>query len=428
MDADLARWVEEELGRPIGSSWRTAGGGSRTTWLVDLADGDDPRSVVVRTEGEGSFTGTEISLAREMVAFRALGPTPVAVPRVHAVRADGSAAILERLDGTDDLAQVPEQERAAIMDDFAAVLACLHRVDPDELELPGFARPTTAEEHARLDLQMWQRLASTVDALDPLIAYCGAWLVEHAPTSVARTTFVQGDTGPGNFMAAQGRVTGLVDMEFAHLGDPMDDVAWVLMRLRGATSPEEFLAAYLRHGGVPIEHASVDFYRLAVDYRCAVTTSLAVGRGGGARGWAPYLLQTQRYLDGIAERLAALAGLDRPPLDDPDPPPTPRTPMFDQLLESIRAAVRAIDDDEIRTATRNDQILVHYLRAHDRLGVVLEQSDRADRRAVAGIPDDHRALVEHAAAAGATGDVEALAYLLRRQRRDRLLWRTLLDR
>lgn len=426
--SDLAGWVEARLGRSIRSCVRTTAGGSRTTWLVDLDGQDEPRSVVVRTEGEGSFTGTEISLAREMAAFRALAPTTVPVPLVHAVRDDGTAAILERLEGTHDLAQFPADERAGIVDDFAAALAAMHRVDPGRLDLPGFARPTTAEEHARLDLTMWRGLASSVVELDPLIAFCGSWLVANAPTSVSRTCFVQGDTGPGNFLAARGRVTGLVDMEFAHIGDPMDDIAWVLMRLRDAATPEDFLSAYARHGGAPVEQSSVDYYRLAVDYRCAVTTSLAVDRGGGARGWAPYLLQTQRFLDGLAGRLAGLAGVDRPPTDHHDLPPTPRAAMFDRLLSTIRDAVRAIDDEEVRTATRNDQILVHHLRAHDQLGDSLSADDRADRDVVRGIPDDGQAVASWAADAGERGDLDALWYLLRRQGRQRRLWSTLLDR
>ena len=100
---------------------------------------------------------------------------------------------------------------------------------------------------------------------------------------------VQGDTGPGNFVFENGKVTGIVDWEFAHLGDPMDDG---LARHADAATPISSGTA----GAVPtgdryqIDHDRIRYYRAAVDYRCAVTTSLAVSRGGGARGWAPYLL------------------------------------------------------------------------------------------------------------------------------------------
>ena len=41
---------------------------------------------------------------------------------------------------------------------------------------------------------------------------------------------MQGDTGPGNFMYQDGKVTAVVDWELAHLGDPMDDIAWLSLR------------------------------------------------------------------------------------------------------------------------------------------------------------------------------------------------------
>jgi aminoglycoside phosphotransferase (APT) family kinase protein len=428
LDPELAAWVEAQLGRRVVASTRTTTGGSRTTWLVDLDGSSEPPSVVVRVEGDGSFTGTEVSLAREIVAFKALENTPVPVPKVYATRADGAAVIVERLAGTDDLATYSAEDRAAIIDEFAAALAEMHRLDPHSLDLPGFEMPSTPEDHAGLDIAMWRRLAALVEPLDPLITYCGAWLMANAPTRVTKTAFVQGDTGPGNFMADAGRLTGLVDMEFAHIGDPMDDVAWVMMRLRGAATPSEFLASYARHGGVDVDDDLVEYYRLAVDFRCAVTTSLAVGRGGGARGWAPYVLQTQRYLDGIAVRIASSAGVELPHADAAVCSATERTAMYDQVLSTIRTAARALDDPELATATRNDQILVHYLRAHDQIGLDLAAEDATDQRSILGSELDGRALTERASAAGEQGDPEVLRYLLRRHQRNRQLWSTLLDR
>lgn len=431
LDDDLRQWIESETGSPVVGATRTATGGSRVTWLVDLENDVEPTSVVVRCEGEGSFTGTELTLMREAQVFRALADTRVPVPEVHAVRADGSAVLLERLDGTDDLSGFSHEERGAILDEFAAALVQLHRLDVEELELPDFAVPQTAEDHARLDLGMWQRLAARCASLDPLIEYCGAWLISHAPGTVTSTAFVQGDTGPGNFMATAHGLSGLIDMEFAHIGDPMDDLAWVWMRLRDFAPPEHFFESYVRHGGVPIDLTAVAYYRLAVDYRCAVTTSLAIERGQGARGWAPYVLQTQRFLDGIAARIAELANVEMPAVEVRDHEPTERTPMFGRLESGLRRAARSLRefDPESATSARNEQILVHYLRAYDQIGEVLAKEDAADRCSVLGTDaDEPGGLRSHAAAAGGRGDLELLAYFLRRQRRNRQMWSTLLER
>ena len=249
----------------------------------------------------------------------------------------------------------------------------------------------------------------------------------HAAAVVARTVLVQGDTGPGNFVFEHGNVTGIVDWEFAHVGDPMDDWAWLDMRMPGEDLTD-LQARYSRATGIAIDPERIRYYRAAVDYRCAVTTSLAVSRGGGARGWAPYLLVTERYVLGLADRLSALLGIVEP-ADVPVVTPTARTPSYDHLLDGIRAATRGVDDEALRESTRNLQILVHYLRAYDEIGAEIEALDRADRAATLGADalDDARfdALVEQA---GADADEPTFRYLLRRTQRERQLWASLVDR
>jgi len=425
VDDELRRWVEEALDARIVSEARPPIGGSRELYLVDVERADGTiEPLVVRCEGGGSFAGTEISPAKEAVVYHALEGAGVPVPRVLASATDGSAIVMARVGGDSDLTPLDERTRAATMASFADALAALHSLDVDALSLPGFARPRTAEEHARLDFELWARLAADgVPDLDPLIRYAGAWLWANAPTSVARTALVQGDTGPGNFLCADGVVTGIVDWEFAHLGDPMDDWAWVDMR----TDADEIPAMHERYSratGIAIDHDRIAYYRIAVDYRCAITTSLAVSRGGGARGWAPYLLQTQRYLDGIAARLSARLGIDEP-VALAEATTTARTPHYDALLDGIRAAVQKLEDPDVRDGTRNLQILVRYLAAYDQHGRELEELDRADRVDTLGDDAQSLELIEHA---GARGDERAWRYLLRRRARERVLWTSLLDR
>ena len=51
------------------------------------------------------------------------------------------------------------------------------------------------------------------------------WLRNNVPQGERKVSFVQGDTGPGQFMYADGQVTALIDWELAHIGDPMLDLA-----------------------------------------------------------------------------------------------------------------------------------------------------------------------------------------------------------
>ena len=112
----------------------------------------------------------------------------------------------------------------------------------------------------------------------------------------------------------------------------------------------------------------------------------------------------------------------------PTASPTARSPHFDALLDGVRAAVRHLDDTDVREHTRNLQILVRYLRAYDELGAEIESLDRTDRATTFPDPVDDARLAEFVEVAGRVGDEPMLRYLLRRRARERLLWASLLNR
>jgi aminoglycoside phosphotransferase (APT) family kinase protein len=427
---EMLAWVEATLGGKC--KWeRTPGGGSRETYFVDVTTGGgETVRALLRMEAGGSFTGTEINVAKEATAYAALGHAGVRVPKVYGVAPGGAAVLLERVAGRGDTGDTAE-ERERTLEDFIDVIADMHLVDTGTLELPGFPRPVTPEEHARLDLEGWARLAADIPDVDPLALYAGAWLRAHPPVSVARTSFVQGDTGPGNFVADHGRVTALCDMEFSHLGDPMDDVAWILGRAFGQDREvaAPFFDRYVARTGIPIDWESVEYYNIAVQYRCVITTGLAVSRGGGARGWPPYLLVTQRYMRTLARLLALRLGAEQPPpLLPTTVESTPRSAWYDALMNALRKAVKALDDTDLAEDTRNHQILVHYLRAYDRIGSTVDSENADDVQKTMGMATDDEEFPKRVEDAGAAGDTGVLAMLLRCHGRNWLLWQSLLDR
>ncbi|MGE0387229.1 MAG: phosphotransferase family protein [Gammaproteobacteria bacterium] len=434
LDPRIEAWLSRALDGRITGVSRPASGGSRMTWFLDVRrDDGGAGDCVLRMEGQGSFTGTEVSLAREAAAYRVLEAAGVPAPRVLAQAPDGSAYLMTRLAGESDLSKLPAAERDAAMVDFIDCLAALHSFDPRTIDAGVFALPATAEDHARLDLAMWQRLADAyLPDLDPLAQYAAGWLWRHAPARVARTVFVQGDTGPGNFVARDGRVVGMVDLEFAHVGDPMDDLAWLRYRCKALSIPLDepaLFSRYTQRSGIAIDRAAIDYYALACDYRCVITTSLAVARRGGARGWPGYVLQTQRYLQEIAGHLGRLCGVKEPAPELPAPVPGVRSDWYDEIVDCMRATVKADVDADLRDRIRNALILANYLRAHDAGGDRIEALDREDCRATLGAQClEPGALARHAAQAGRAADGATLRYLLRRAARMRHPWRVLLDR
>jgi aminoglycoside phosphotransferase (APT) family kinase protein len=286
LDAALTRFVESASGARLVRAERKVGGASRATWLVDVEGAGGPRALVLRHDsGDGPLSGTELSLEREAAVYSALVDTGVRLPRLVAAAPGGRALLLERAPGSDSFAAVQDPGlRQALVRDYFAALAALHRVDPGKLALPGFARPADGPDHARADLRLWGRIAvARLPEPDPLQDLAFAWLDAKAPAAAERTALCHGDAGPGNFLFEERRVTALLDWEFAHLGDPLDDLAWVAVRaqlLGGFGDLADGNRVWAEATGCALDRGRIEYYRALVLLRMAVSCRVALGHAG----------------------------------------------------------------------------------------------------------------------------------------------------
>ena len=395
LDPGLVQWIEAQTGATVVDARRTFGGGSRITWFVDVERAGVGSALVLRQEsGAGAFSGSVLSLAREGAVYRALRDTAVRVPRLHAARDDGQALLIERAVGTADLWRLTDGERTAALFDFVDALAELHAVEVDRLALEGFPRPADAADHALLDLALWTSLLGEVGAPpDPEIVYALAWLRRHPPAVVARTVLVQGDTGPGNFVADGGRVTALVDWEFAHLGDPVDDLAWVeyrLARTPGAPAFDVLTARYEARTGVTVDRAALAYYAVLVQVRCAITTTRTIARGGGAVGLAGYLVAHRRFLEGITVALGRAARCRAAGATPVRPiARRRRRRLYDRALDDLETGVvPRLGDPVVKLRARSAATLLRHFRAVDAIGRAVADAEREDLERLLG-PGDH---------------------------------------
>jgi len=418
----LRDWVAKASGaRPL-SSRRLPGGGSRLTILVDAETADGaPLGLVLRLEGGGSHSGTSFSLEREYRVYRALEGRGAPVPRAYGLMDDGSALLMERLEGTSDFRALPADQQAAIAERFMEALGRLHAIDASELDLPGFERPTSPTEHATVDLGRWEALARESCWDEPLVRYAFSRLRATAPERVQRTVLVQGDTGPGNFMATPERITGLIDWEFSHIGDPMDDFGWLHSRSRDQIALfEPAYPAYEAVSGLKVDQVAADYYHRMATLRCAVTVALGI-RKGGALGVIPYRHVLRTYLARLADLLVAEAGIEveRDALTASE---TPTSPLYSEARSELRNHVLNNAGLAPRAATAAQAALIALtaLELRERFGRDAEVRDQEDRRRFldAGAVD----LPEEADRAGQVGEPRMLAFLARRIWRERAMW------
>ena len=223
----------------------------------------------------------ETDLETEFRVLRALENTGVPAPPALWVDLTGDSLgsptlIMERIGGTSNikalLAAEPAVTNRAVAADLAAAAAKLHVLDWRGKNLGTLVAPSPTNA-AREQVAYWENLFLK-NRMEPLPAMVAAfqWLKAHAPTA-ERIALLHGDFRFGNFLYNGPRITALLDWEMAHLGDPMEDLAWAY---RPLWSPEhhlpleDFAALYTQHSGVPVPAANLRFYRLFSEIKHAV--------------------------------------------------------------------------------------------------------------------------------------------------------------
>ncbi len=283
---------EVEISEPI----LLAGGASKEAWAVD-AGGE---RLLVRRAAVSVMHRHTLSLADEYAVIEAAHEAGVRVPRPYGYLADlagREAFVMERLAGETigrRIVQRPELAgaRAALPLQMAEELAKIHAIPSERV-------PFLPESH----------FEGMVDELDevgephPAIELGLWWLRENRPAA-RRPVLAHGDYRIGNLMVGEHGLVGVLDWEFAHIEEPVRDLAFGLVRawrfgvddkrLGGIGEVGPYLERYNELTGFDVRPEELDYWELA-----------------GNVGWAiGCLTQARRHLSG-QDRSVELAILGR---------------------------------------------------------------------------------------------------------------------
>jgi aminoglycoside phosphotransferase (APT) family kinase protein len=419
---DLASWVEDVGGGRLALADRMQGGARKEAWFVDLErpDGTTAHLFLRYDRSDPARTRDPWTLHREATVYLALQDGPVPVPRVLGVHPVHQAMLAERVTGENWFSRISDPaEREATARDFMTKLAALHSLDAAALDLPAFPAVRTVVDAVHAELDEWDRvLAERGGTPDPALVFSLRWLRRHVPDYAGPTVLVQGDTGPGNFMYAGGRVTAVVDWELAHLGDPMDDIAW--LSLRATQEPfTDFptrLREYAELTGNAIDEARVHYYQVMAETKLQVMGHRPDAAGPGSadsdvgNGFIYQMLHRRLWL----EALAAATGLVLTPAEAPQARDrSDHDWMYDAVLAQLRDVIVPRTSDPLASARgKGIARLVKYLAQVDTYGASYEVLELDDLEALLGRRPESVALGRRAAAdAVASGDVSDEAYL-----------------
>lgn len=429
----LFPWIEQQLGgRIVRRERQGRESGGRYAWFVDLEKDGELLQTYVRGTRDDSFSYVDVySTRREAEILRVLHREGVRVPEVLAFHEDPQAAVLSHVVGEDNFNLCTDPaERESIVEDFLEALVELHAVDVSLFEKAGVFLPKTPEEVALNDLDVWQSTYEKgVKEPLPILTFACQWLRRNVPQKQVDPVLCQGDTGPGNLLFHEGRVTALVDFELAHVSDPMTDLCCV--RSRDLYTPidrfPERLRRYSELSGREIDFDTLTFYNVKTQALVPMSLAPVMENLHAGTEHAEWIAQHVFYLRTTAQSLAEATGVTLEEPELPAPRPTRFSHYYDMLIENLEEEQSpAIEDRFLKNRMWFASRLARHLRHGDRLGAAFEAQELDDMGELLGkrprdVKEGHRAVHQLVLDSGPERDAAFVQYFYRHARREEAL-------
>ena len=272
---------------------RLPGGASRETWSFDArwreGGAEVARAFVLRRDPDASLLETDRDT--EFRVMEAVWSQGVPVPRMYWLEPDPAWLerpffVMERVDGCEVSAQklLYEPRFVAVHDriarSFVDVVAQIHALDWRSLGLECLVPPADAAACGMTEIERWEAVVDR-DSLEPqpLLRAAFRWLRHHLPPPAQRIVLVHADYRTGNFLFDEsGEIKAFLDWEMAHLGDPLEDIAWACIRpwrwagderIGGLMPREEFYRLYEGASGLTVHRESVRFWEVLGNVKLA---------------------------------------------------------------------------------------------------------------------------------------------------------------
>lgn len=309
----LAAWLSEQTGQPvtISAAQPLSGGASRDTWLFTATHGDHSEQLVIRRDLPTQMFEQALTRAQEYNLMDAAYQHGVQVAPIRWLCEDVAVLgspffIMEYRAGVSigtKVIHAPElaAARAVLPAQLAQQLALIHTMPTTGLDFLAAAPAgvTSAEQVIVTMLGLLDEL----NVHNPVWEWTLRWAHQHRPAQ-PRTTFIHGDYRVGNLLVDEQGLSAVIDWEFAHVGDPHEEMGYICMRdwrfgalakhFAGLSDRETFLQAYEQASGVTVDRAAVDWWEVMGNIRWGIIC----------------MSQANRHLSGV-EPSVELASLGR---------------------------------------------------------------------------------------------------------------------
>jgi len=170
-----------------------------------------------------------------------------------------------------------DEERKTLGADFIDNIAKIHHADWKSLGLDFLGVPGPGTGSAAAQVDHWEEIIDRAGFLKkPVVNYAAHWLKDNLP-SFDDIVVVHGDYRTGNYIYKDGRIEAVLDWEMTHLGDPMDDVSYIIATAWRSPRPrlwvshlmplEEFFERYQDAAGFKIDKERLKWYHVLINFK-----------------------------------------------------------------------------------------------------------------------------------------------------------------
>lgn len=308
---------------------RIPGGASRQTYRFDAVMGAERRGLILRRDPVDSLIDTDRRI--EYLAYQSFHPLGVPTPEPLVLDEDGGVLerpffLMSRIDGgaaaSPFTVDAYAPHAAEIGRQFFSILGTIAAADPAPLPISRAARAPMADACWSTELDHWeQELDKDELHPNPIGRAAIRRLRRHPPPPAQKLSVVHGDYRSGNFMHdGQGRILAILDWEMAHIGDPLEDLAWAIdplwshfdpTRVSGLLPRAEAIALWEAGSGLTADPAALQWWELFNSFKGLViwiSAARSFRDGGGVNPVLGFtgLYCTRRHDQILAEKLEAL--------------------------------------------------------------------------------------------------------------------------
>lgn len=251
-----------EGGGTVNNLRRLSGGASQETWAFDIVNAQGRTGMILRRAPGGIYQHeTAAGLETEAAVIDAVGARGVPVPPLCYVLSGedglGRGFFSRHVNGETIARKILRDDmfaaaRARLPADFGGVLAAIHALPVDGL-------PPLRSADAPETLDLLRRGVAELPSARPVFEMALCWLQDRLPVS-GEKRLVHGDFRLGNLIIGPEGINAVLDWELVHLGDPMEDLAWLCTTpwrfgavdrpVGGIGQREELFAGYEAAGGI----------------------------------------------------------------------------------------------------------------------------------------------------------------------------------